>query len=115
MIEVIDRDNRTRRQQRVRFVFHNTASGEAYSTSDTLRNGWWKAHLKRAELRPRGPNQCRHTFASQMLSSSIASPEWIADQMGHTSTAMIFRHYAKWISKDGPDFVGMLNRALDLL
>lgn len=113
-IEITDRDNRTKKVQKVRFVFHNTASGEAYSTSDTLRNGWWKAHLKKAGVRPRGPNQCRHTFASQMLTSGIATPEWIADQMGHTSTAMIFKHYATWISKDGPDFVGLLNQALKL-
>ncbi|WP_252275176.1 Arm DNA-binding domain-containing protein [Pseudomonas subflava] len=113
-IEVIDRDNRTRKAQQVRFVFHNTASGEAFSTSDTLRNGWWNGHLKKAGIRQRGPNQCRHTFASQMLSSGIATPEWIADQMGHTSTAMIFKHYAKWISKDGPDIVGLLNQALRL-
>jgi integrase len=114
LIEVIDRDNRTRKAQQVRFVFHNTASGEAFSTSDTLRNGWWNGHLKKAGIRQRGPNQCRHTFASQMLSSGIATPEWIADQMGHTSTAMIFKHYAKWISKDGPDIVGLLNQALKL-
>lgn len=114
-IEVVDRDNRTRRKQSVRFVFHNSATNQAYSTSDNLRHVWWKAHIKRAGIKPRGPNQCRHTFASQMLSSGIATPEWIADQMGHTSTAMIFKHYAKWISKDGPDFVGMLNRALNLL
>lgn len=114
-IEVIDRDNRTRKAQKVRFVFHNTASGEAFSTSDTLRNGWWNGHLKKAGVRQRGPNQCRHTFASQMLSSGIATPEWIADQMGHTSTAMFFRHYAKWISTDGPDVVGLLNQALKLI
>ena len=113
-IEVTDRDNRTKRQQMVRFVFHNSASGHAFSTSDTLRNGWWKGHLKKAELRQRGPNQCRHTFASQMLTSGLATPEWIAEQMGHTSTAMIFKHYATWISKDGPDFVGILNKALNL-
>jgi integrase len=94
-IEVVDRDNRTRRKQVVRFVFHNSATNQAYSTSDNLRHVWWKAHIKRAGIRPRGPNQCRHTFASQMLSSGIATPEWIADQMGHTSTAMIFKHYAK--------------------
>ncbi len=35
--------------------------------------------------------------------------------MGHTSTAMLFKHYGKWISKDGPDFVGMLDRALNLV
>lgn len=113
-IDVIDRDNRTRKAQQVRFVFHNSASGEAFSTSDTLRNGWWNSHLKKAGIRQRGPNQCRHTFASQMLSSGIATPEWIADQMGHTSTAMVFKHYAKWISKDGPDIVGLLNQALKL-
>jgi len=114
-IEVVDRDNRTRKAQKMRFVFHNTASGEAFSTSDTLRNGWWNGHLKKAGVRQRGPNQCRHTFASQMLSSGIATPEWIADQMGHTSTAMIFRHYAKWISTDVPDVVGLLNQALKLI
>lgn len=113
-IEYTDRDNRTRRKQKVRFVFLNSASGHAYSTSDTLRNGWWNAHLERAGVRHRGPNQCRHTFASQMLSSGIAPPEWIADQMGHTSTAMIFKHYAKWISKDGPDYPSLINQALNL-
>jgi integrase len=113
-IEYTDRDNRTRRKQKVRFVFLNSASGEPYSTSDTLRNGWWKSHLKKAGVRQRGPNQCRHTFASQMLSSGISPPEWIADQMGHTSTAMIFKHYAKWISKDGPDYPSLINQALNL-
>jgi integrase len=49
-----------------------------------------------------------------MLSSGIAPPEWIADQMGHTSMAMIFKHYAKWISKDGPDYPSLINQALNL-
>ncbi|WP_151884113.1 tyrosine-type recombinase/integrase, partial [Pseudomonas putida] len=114
LIEVVDRDNRTMREQRVRFVFHNTATGEPYRSSDVLRHGWWIFHLEKAGVRQRGPNTCRHTFASQLLSSGIATPEWIADQMGHTSTAMIFKHYAKWISEDGPDVVGLLNQALRL-
>ncbi|WP_079227319.1 Arm DNA-binding domain-containing protein [Pseudomonas putida] len=114
VIQVVERDNRTIREQRVRFVFHNTATGEPYRSSDVLRHGWWIGHLEKAGVRQRGPNTCRHTFASQMLSSGLATPEWIADQMGHTSTAMIFRHYAKWISQDGPDVVGLLNQALKL-
>ena len=114
LIQVVERDNRTIREQRVRFVFHNTATGEPYRSSDVLRHGWWIGHLEKAGVRQRGPNTCRHTFASQMLSSGLATPEWIADQMGHTSTAMIFRHYAKWISQDGPDVVGLLNQALRL-
>lgn len=113
-IEVIDRDNRTLRRQKVRFVFHNGSSAKAYPTSDTLCKHWWKDHLAKAGVRWRGPNQCRHTFASQMLSSGLATPEWIADQLGHTSTAMIFKHYAKFIRQDGPDVVGMLNKSLGL-
>lgn len=114
VIQVVERDNRTIREQRVRFVFHNTATSEPYRSSDVLRHGWWINHLANAGVRQRGPNTCRHTFASQMLTSGIATPEWIADQMGHTSTAMIFKHYAKWISEDGPDVVGLLNQALRL-
>lgn len=114
LIQVVERDNRTIREQRVRFVFNNTATGEPYRSSDVLRHGWWIGHLEKAGVRQRGPNTCRHTFASQVLSSGLATPEWIADQMGHTSTAMIFRHYAKWISQDGPDVVGLLNQALKL-
>lgn len=114
VIEVVDRDNRTVREQRVRLVFHNTATGEPYRSSDVLRHGWWVTHLQKAGVRQRGPNTCRHTLASQMLSSGIATPEWIADQMEHTSTAMIFKHYAKWICEDGPDVVGRLNQTLGL-
>src|SRR5690606_16036913 len=40
-ILVTDRDNRTKRKQLVRFVFHNSHTNAAYSTSDNLRNGWW--------------------------------------------------------------------------
>lgn len=82
LIEVLDRDNRTVREQRVRFVFQNTATGEPYRSSDVLRHVWWITHLEKAGVHQRGPNTCRHTFARQMLSSGIATPEWISDQMG---------------------------------
>jgi integrase len=113
-IGVTDRDNRSVRKQRVRFVFHNEASGRAYSTSDNYRNGWWNAHLEKAKVRHRGPNQCRHTFASQMLSSGVVTVDWVADQLGHTSTQMIWRHYGKWINEDGPDMAKMVEAALGL-
>ncbi|WP_256676232.1 hypothetical protein [Pseudomonas sp. CM27] len=114
LIKVVERDNRTIREQRVQFVSHNTATGEPYPSSDVLRHGWWIHHLVGVGVRQHGSNTGRHTFASQMLSSGLATPEWIADQLGHTSTAMIFRHYAKWISQDGPDVVGLLNQTLRL-
>lgn len=113
-IEVTDRDNRTVRKQKVRFVFHNSHTNAAYSTSDNLRNGWWTAHLKRAGVRHRGPNHCRHTFASQMLTSGVVPIDWIAEQMGHTSTAMIHKHYGTWINDDTADMTGIIERQLSL-
>lgn len=45
------------------------------------------------------PNQCRHTFASQALSSHVTL-EWLAKQLGHADTTMIKKHYAKLIPDD---------------
>lgn len=113
-VEVTDRDNRTIRKQRLRFVFHKTTTGAAWTSSDVLIKTWWRGHLEKVGVRYRGPNNCRHTYASQMLSTGAVPLDWIADQMGHTSTAMIWKHYGKWIHQDGPDMVGMLEHALKL-
>ncbi|WP_017519606.1 Arm DNA-binding domain-containing protein [Pseudomonas nitroreducens] len=113
-IEVTDRDNKTKKRQMVRFVFHNSATRAAHTSSDILLQRWWKPHLEKAGVRYRGPNNCRHTYASQLLTSGVVPLDWIADQMGHTSTAMIWRHYGKWINQDGPDMIGLLEHALKL-
>lgn len=113
-IEVTDRDNKTVKRQTVRFVFHKSTTDEAWTSSDVLIKTWWSKHLENVGVRYRGPNNCRHTYASQMLSTGVVPLDWIADQMGHTSTAMIWRHYGKWINKDGPDMIGLLERALQL-
>ncbi|MNF09535.1 Phage integrase family protein [compost metagenome] len=68
----------------------------------------------RAKVRHRGPNNCRHTFASQMLTSGVVPIDWIAAQMGHTSTAMILRHYGKWINQDAMDITGIIEQQLKL-
>lgn len=52
--------------------------------------------------------------ASQLLTTGVASVEWIAEQVGHTSVNMIRQHYGTWINEDGPDVVGMLEVALKL-
>ncbi|WP_282338534.1 DUF3596 domain-containing protein [Pseudomonas sp. PS02288] len=113
-VEVLDRDNKTKKQQRLRFVFHCTTTSAAHTSSDMLLKGFWRHHLANAEVRYRGPNNCRHTYASQLLSTGAVPLDWIADQMGHTSTAMIWRHYGKWINQDGPDMIGILEHALKL-
>lgn len=113
-VSVTARDNKTERKQKVHFVFHCTTTNAAHTSSDMLLKGFWRPHLTAAGVRYRGPNNCRHTYASQLLSTGAVPLDWIADQMGHTSTAMIQRHYGTWINQDGPDMIGMLEHALKL-
>ena len=60
------------------------------------QNRVWYPALKRVGIRERNPYQTRHTFATLALSAGEAIG-WVAKQMGHTSTAMIIRHYYKFI------------------
>jgi integrase len=113
-VEVLDRDNKTRKRQTLHFVFHCSSTGAAYSSSDVLLKGFWRPHLAAAEVRYRGPNNCRHTYASQLLTTGAVTLQWLKDQMGHTTIAMLERHYGKYISKDGPDMIPLLEHALKL-
>lgn len=110
-VEVVvrQRDNVTTKVEAVRFVFRNGKSGEPWHASSLGR--WFTGVLERAGVRHRGPNQCRHTFASQALSNYVPM-EWLARQLGHTSTAMIRRHYGRWIRQDSKSMAGMVSRMM---
>jgi integrase len=79
----------------------------------TLRRRIWYPALQRAGLRARTLYQTRHTFATLMLATG-ENPEWIARQLGHTSTHMLFQRYAKFIPnltrRDGAAFLGAYQR-----
>lgn len=113
-LNVKQRDNITTKKESVRFVFLNGKSGQPWYDHSVRR--WFTGLLKRAKLRHRGPNQCRHTFASQMLSNHVPL-EWIARQLGHFDTSMIKKHYGKWIPKDSKSMAvqvsGMLGFDMD--
>lgn len=113
-VDVIQRDNRTARESSLRFCFHNPSTDRAFSTADNMRNNFWNPLIREVGIRHRGPNQCRHTFASQMLSSGEVTVDWVASQLGHTSTQMVWRHYGRWIPEDEANFVGRLESALGL-
>jgi integrase len=74
----------------------------------TLRRRIWYPALKRGGIRRRTMYQTRHTFATLMLATG-ENPEWIAKQLGHTSTQMLFQRYAKFIPnvtrRDGAAFL----------
>lgn len=67
----------------------------------------WHPMLRLLNLKPRKLYQTRHTTASFWLASG-ESPEWIAKQMGHSSTALLFSTYSRFVAnntqKDGSRF-----------
>lgn len=111
--EIIDRDNRTVRKEKLRLVFLNSQSGKPFY-ENAIRQRFWKVHLERAGVRYRGPNQCRHTFISQMLSLGVVPLHWISNHVGHSTINMIQRRYGKWIKSDGQDVPAMIEKLLGL-
>lgn len=110
-IEVMERDNRTIRREKIHPVFRPTQAGMPYINDFLLRDRFFLDHLRDAGVRPRGPGNCRHTFISQCLTADLPV-KWIADQVGHTTPAMIYRRYGKWITSDAKDLRAMAEKRL---
>ncbi len=72
----------------------------------------WYPLLRHLGLKPRKPYQMRHTAATLWLASGEA-PEWIARQLGHSSTEMLFRVYSRYVPnltrQDGSAIDRLLN------
>ena len=92
-----------------KFVFCNRA-GDAYDYHN-VNNRVWYPLLKHLGLRRRRAYQTRHTAATLWLASG-ENPEWIARQMGHTNTRMLFTIYSRFVPnltrQDGSAFDRML-------
>lgn len=110
-VDVLQRDNRTKRPQALRFVFLKY-DGEPMTSDRYFREWFFQKHLEQAEVRYRGPGQCRHTFISQMLTAGL-DVNWIAKVTG-TSVEMIHKRYGKWIEDDAPDMVSIAEDRLKL-
>lgn len=59
-------------------------------------NRVWYPLLRFLGLKKRRPYQTRHTAATLWLAAG-ESPEWIARQMGHTTTVMLFTTYSRYV------------------
>lgn len=81
-------------------VFTNPNTGRGWHEAKAL-NRAFKRDCRAAQVRRRYVYQLRHTFATWALSSG-ENPSWIAKQMGHTDTAMLFKHYGKWMPQLDP-------------
>ena len=71
----------------------------------------WYPLLRYLGLERRRPYQTRHTAATLWLAAG-ENPEWIARQMGHTSTEMLFKVYSRYVPnltrQDGSAFERLL-------
>jgi integrase len=61
-----------------------------------IRERWGRILLS-AGVGYRNPYQTRHTYASSLLMLG-ANPLYVATQLGHVDTTLVFRTYGRWIS-----------------
>ena len=92
------------------YVFCNR-TGEPVDTANVTKRVWYPL-LRHLGLALRRPYQTRHTAATLWLASGEA-PEWIARQLGHASTEMLFRVYSRFVPnltrRDGSAMYRLLN------
>lgn len=94
---------------RSRYVFC-TRKGNPLDHNNVTKRVWYPL-LRHLGLKKRRPYQTRHTAATLWLAAG-ENPEWIARQMGHTSTEMLFRVYSRYVPnltrRDGSAFERLL-------
>ena len=94
---------------RSKFVFCNR-NGEPMDYHNVNRKVWYPT-LRLLGLKPRNAYQTRHTAATLWLAAGEA-PEWIARQMGHANTMMLFKVYSRYVPnmtrRDGSAFEALV-------
>jgi integrase len=97
------------------FVFC-ARNGEPLNHRNVTRRVWYPL-LEHLQLAKRNPYQTRHTAATLWLAAG-ESPEWIARQLGHANTSMLFRVYSRYvpnlIGRDGAAFESLLDEEFAL-
>lgn len=93
----------------MKFVFC-TRNGSPLAHNNVTKRVWYPL-LTHLGLAKRRPYQTRHTAATLWLAAG-ESPEWIARQMGHSTTEMLFRVYSRYVPnltrQDGSAFERLL-------
>jgi integrase len=96
------------------FVFCNTANTPLDHRN--VRDRIWAPLLKQLKIPYRRPYETRHTTATLWLAAG-ENPEWIARQLGHANTQMLFRVYSRFVPnltrQDGASFEQLLKSHRD--
>ncbi len=77
------------------WAFPNPYTEKMWANESKIRTRFAKA-LELAGVRYRRPYNCRHTYASTMLSAG-ENPMYVAQQMGHKDWSMLIKVYGRWI------------------
>lgn len=97
-----------------KYVFVNR-NGEPLDRRNVTQRVWYPL-LRNLGLEKRNPYQTRHTAATLLLASGEAA-EWIARQLGHANTEMLFRVYSRYVPNltrnDGSAFERLLQQSID--
>lgn len=80
--------------QKSPFVFCNRDGSP--TDLNNFTNRVWYPLLRYLSLEKRRPYQTRHTTATLWLGAG-ENPEWVARQLGHTNTEMLFKTYSRFI------------------
>ncbi len=76
-----------------------------------VTNRVWYPLLEKLGIKKRRPYQTRHTAATLWLAAG-ENPEWIARQMGHSTTRMLFTIYSRYVPnltrRDGSAFENLM-------
>lgn len=76
----------------------------------------WYPLLRYLEQEKRNPYQTRHTAATLLLASG-ESAEWVARQLGHATTEMLFRVFSRYVPNltrnDGSAVERLLKQSID--
>ena len=112
--EVKRRNNITTKTESLRFVFTNDKPEaiDGLWKKKSVQDAY-KSILKQARVRHRGANQCRHTYASMLLTKYVPI-DLVATLMGHTNSETTKKHYAKIIPEDRPNMAKVISELLKI-
>jgi integrase len=79
-------------------VFVDERTGLPLTASNDIYDEWIKV-IRKAGVRYRRPYQCRHSYASTMLTAG-GNPSWLADQLGHEDVSTLYKHYGKYMREN---------------
>ena len=102
-----------RRTGTMEYVFCN-ANG-APLDNDNVSHRVWYPLLRHLGLEKRRPYQTRHTCATLWLAAG-ENPEWVARQLGHVNTMMLFKTYSRYVPNltrtDGSAFDSLVSSVI---